>query len=167
MRAIGLRDRVRPRLRLAAGGLGMRAVALMIMLALALGNDYDVGGRLLVKHLPKHIPGAPTIIVQNMPQAASIVAANFVYGQAPRDGTVIGSFSRNFPISAMLGGHGIEADPRRFQWLGATSFPGRICAVAHNADQNATRPAHARSDRGRHRRRLLARDPPKTSAEVS
>jgi hypothetical protein len=87
-----------------------------------------------------------------------------VYTQAPRDGTVIGTFSRNFPISALLGGHGIEADPRRFLWLGATSFPGRICAVAHNADQNATRPAHARSDRGRHRRRLLARDPAKTSA---
>jgi len=54
-----------------------------------------------------------------------------VYTQAPRDDTVIGTFSRNFPISALLGGHGIEADPRRFLWLGATSFPGRICAVWH------------------------------------
>jgi tripartite-type tricarboxylate transporter receptor subunit TctC len=97
----------------------------------AVGNDYDVGGRLLMKHLPRYIPGQPTIIVQNMPQAASIVAANYVYTQAPRDGTVIGSFSRNFPISALLGGQHIEADPRRFLWLGATSFPGRICAVWH------------------------------------
>jgi tripartite-type tricarboxylate transporter receptor subunit TctC len=108
-----------------------RSKQLRLIVGHAVGNDYDVGGRLLAKHLPKHIPGQPTIIVQNMPQAASLVAANYLYTQAPRDGTVIGSFSRNFPISAMLGGHGIEADPRRFLWLGATSFPGRICAVWH------------------------------------
>jgi tripartite-type tricarboxylate transporter receptor subunit TctC len=97
----------------------------------AVGNDYDVGARLLAKHLPKYVPGQPSIIVQNMPQAASIVAANYVYAQAPRDGTVIGSFSRNFPIQAMLGQLHVEADPRRLQWLGGTSFPGRICAVWH------------------------------------
>jgi tripartite-type tricarboxylate transporter receptor subunit TctC len=97
----------------------------------AVGNDYDVGARLLAKYLPRYIPGQPSIIVQNMPQAASIVAANYVYAQAPRDGTAIGSFSRNFPIQAMLGHPHVDADPRRLQWLGATSFPGRICAVWH------------------------------------
>jgi tripartite-type tricarboxylate transporter receptor subunit TctC len=95
----------------------------------AVGNDYDVGARLLAKHLPKHIPGQPSIIIQNMPQAASLVAANYVYTQAPRDGTVIGSFSRNYPIQAMLSPQHVEADPRRFNWLGAISFPGRLCAV--------------------------------------
>ena len=48
------------------------------------GGDYDVGARFLAKHLPRHIPGQPTIVVQNMPQAASIVAANYIYNQAPR-----------------------------------------------------------------------------------
>jgi tripartite-type tricarboxylate transporter receptor subunit TctC len=48
---------------------------LRLIVGHAVGNDYDVGGRLLVKHLPKHIPGQPNVIVQNMPQAASIVAA--------------------------------------------------------------------------------------------
>jgi len=43
------------------------------------GNDYDLGARLLVKYLPKYIPGQPTIIVQNMPQAASVAAANYLY----------------------------------------------------------------------------------------
>jgi len=42
------------------------------------GNDYDLGARLLVKYLPKYIPGQPTIIVQNMPQAASVAAANYL-----------------------------------------------------------------------------------------
>jgi tripartite-type tricarboxylate transporter receptor subunit TctC len=99
----------------------------------AVGNDYDVGARLLAKHPPKHIPGQPSIIVQNMPQAASLVAANFVYTQAARDGTVMGSFSRNYPIQAMLSPQHVEADPRRYNWLGATSFPGRLCAVWHTA----------------------------------
>src|SRR6478736_1099815 len=96
-------------------------------------NDYDVGARLLVKYLPKYIPGHPTIIVQNMPQASSIVAANYVYGQAPRDGTVIGTFSRNFPSQALLGQANVTADPRRYVWLGATSFPARICVVGKHA----------------------------------
>src|SRR5438445_4764023 len=93
------------------------------------GNDHDVGGRLLAKYLGKHIAGRPAVIVQNMTAAASVAAANFVYVQAPRDGTVIGTFSRNFPSQAMMGQTNIDADPRRFQWLGATSFPGRICTA--------------------------------------
>jgi tripartite-type tricarboxylate transporter receptor subunit TctC len=59
------------------------------------GNDYDIGTRLLAKHLPKYIPGHPTFVVQNMPQGAGVAAANFLYGQAPRDGSVMGTFSRN------------------------------------------------------------------------
>jgi tripartite-type tricarboxylate transporter receptor subunit TctC len=94
------------------------------------GNDHDVGGRLLARYLGKHLPGAPTVIVQNMTAAASVAAANYVFNQAPRDGTVIGTFSRNFPSQAMMGQPNIEADPRLFQWLGATSFPARICTAA-------------------------------------
>ena len=99
----------------------------------AVGNDYDIGARVLAKYLQKHIPGQPTIIVQNMTAAQSIVAANHVYAQAPRDGSVIGTFSRNLPNQALMGQSNIEADPRRFQWLGATSIPGRICTAWHTA----------------------------------
>src|SRR6266700_5300618 len=55
------------------------------------GNDYDLAGRFLAKYLVRHIPGEPGVIPQNMPQAASITAANYLYAQAPRDGTVLGS----------------------------------------------------------------------------
>jgi tripartite-type tricarboxylate transporter receptor subunit TctC len=97
------------------------------------GGDYDVGARFLAKHLQKHIPGQPVVIVQNMPQAASIVAANFIHNLAPRDGTVIGSFSRNFASQAMMGQPNIEADPRRFIWLGGFSLPSRVCVNWHTA----------------------------------
>ena len=92
------------------------------------GNDYDLAGRFLARYLAKHIPGEPTIIVQNMPPAASIAAANFLYAQAPRNGTVFASFSRNMPSQALMGQANGEADPRRFNWLGATSLPARVCA---------------------------------------
>jgi tripartite-type tricarboxylate transporter receptor subunit TctC len=91
------------------------------------GNDYDLGARLLVKYLTKYIPGAPNIIVQNMPQAASVVAANYLYTQAPRDGTVFGTFSRNIVNDALTGQPNLAVDPRRFIWLGATSRPARVC----------------------------------------
>ena len=66
------------------------------------GNDYDLGGRFLAKYLAKHIPGNPLIVVSNMPAASSVAAANFLYSQAPRDGTVFGSFSRNIPSQALM-----------------------------------------------------------------
>ena len=97
------------------------------------GNEYDVGARLLARYLGRHIPGNPTVIVQNMPQAASIVAANYIYTQAPRDGTVIGAITRNLVNQALLGQPNLEADPRRLIWLGATSFPGRVCVVGDKA----------------------------------
>jgi tripartite-type tricarboxylate transporter receptor subunit TctC len=99
---------------------------LRLIVGFPAGNDYDLGARLLVKYLPKYIPGHPNIIVQNMPQAASVAAANYVYAQAPRDGTVIGSFSRNI-VNEAITGQNLAADPRRFYWLGATSLPARVC----------------------------------------
>ena len=87
------------------------------------GNDYDLAARFLARYLARHIPGDPTITVQNMPAAASLAAANYLYAQAPRDGSVIGSFSRNVPSQARMGQSNVAADPRRFNWLGGTSHP--------------------------------------------
>lgn len=97
------------------------------------GNEYDLGARLLARHYTRHIPGNPSIIVQNMPQAASIVAANYIYTQAPRDGTAIGALTRNLVNQALFGNANLTADPRKLIWLGATSFPGRLCVVGAKA----------------------------------
>jgi tripartite-type tricarboxylate transporter receptor subunit TctC len=102
------------------------------------GNDNDVASRLLARFLGKHIPGHPSVLVQNMPAAAGVAAANYLYGQALRDGTVMGTFRRNVPSQAMIGQPNITADPRRFIWLGATSFPGRICTAAATAPIKST-----------------------------
>ena len=124
------------------------------------GNDYDLGARLLVKYLPKYIPGQPTIIVQNMPQAASVAAANYLYTQAPRDGTVLGSFSRNIVNDALTGtaqcrdrsaAHELA---RRHVAAGAG-----LRALVHRAGQDAGRSVHRRIHRRRRRRHVLAGDP--------
>ncbi len=97
------------------------------------GGDYDLGGRLLSRYFSRHIPGHPTIVLQTMPAAASVVATNYLYSHAPRDGSVVGSISRNIPSQAILGQGNLEADPRRFFWLGAASLPSRVCLSSRDS----------------------------------
>ena len=86
------------------------------------GGGYDVFARLLARHLGKHIPGNPSVVVQNMPGAGSMRAVNALYNTAPKDGTAIGMFGRDMPLIAILGTNpGVQFDPRKFVWLGSAS----------------------------------------------
>lgn len=86
------------------------------------GGGYDVYARVLARHIGRHIPGNPSIVVQNMPGAGSLRGANYLYNVAPKDGTVFGTFARNI---AMLGlvksGQNVQFDPAKFTWLGSSS----------------------------------------------
>jgi tripartite-type tricarboxylate transporter receptor subunit TctC len=86
------------------------------------GGGYDVYARVLARHISKHIPGNPSIVVQNMPGAGSLRGANYLYNVAAKDGTVFGTFARNM---AMLGlmktGQKVQFDPMKFTWLGSSS----------------------------------------------
>jgi tripartite-type tricarboxylate transporter receptor subunit TctC len=101
-----------------------------IIVGNAAGGDYDIGARILARHLGNHIPGNPSVIVQNMPGASTVNATNFLYAKAPKDGTVFGSFSRNIASQAVIGKMNIEADPRKFAWIGGSSLPSRVCMVS-------------------------------------
>jgi tripartite-type tricarboxylate transporter receptor subunit TctC len=86
------------------------------------GGGYDVLGRLLARHLGKYIPGNPTIVVQNMPGAGTLVATNYLYNLAPKDGTQLGLIARNMPLLSLLGQNpNVRFDPRKFTWLGSSS----------------------------------------------
>lgn len=86
------------------------------------GGGYDLFARLLARHMGKYIPGNPSMIVQNMPGAGSLTAANFLYSNAPKDGTAFGLFARDMPLLALMGGNpNVKFDPRRFTWLGSSS----------------------------------------------
>ena len=86
------------------------------------GGGYDLYARLVARHIGRFIPGNPSVVVQNMPGAGSLRAANFLYGAAPGDGATIGTVARDMPLLAVLGTiSGVRFDPRKFIWLGSSS----------------------------------------------
>jgi len=96
----------------------------------AAGQEYDLWARMIARHMRRHIPGNPTIIVENMPGAGHVIAANYLYDIAPRDGTVIGMVSRNIPDAAILKLPGVRFDPRKFNWLGSPEVAHRVLIVS-------------------------------------
>src|SRR3974390_317712 len=86
------------------------------------GGAYDVFARLLPRHLGRFLPGNPAIIVQNMPGAGSLIAANYLYTIAPKDGTAFGLIARDMPLLGLMGHNpNVQFDPRKFTWLGSSS----------------------------------------------
>jgi tripartite-type tricarboxylate transporter receptor subunit TctC len=96
-----------------------RGKQIRIVVGSTAGGDYDVWARLLARHMTKHIPGNPTIIVENMPGAGTLVATNHVFNVAPRDGTVIGMPSRSMPAAAVMKVANVRFDPVKFNWIGS------------------------------------------------
>ncbi len=86
------------------------------------GGGYDVYARLFARNLGRFIPGNPNVVVQNMPGAGSLRAINYLYNVAPRDGSVIATFSRNMPLIGVLGTNpNVQFKPRKLTWLGSSS----------------------------------------------
>lgn len=83
------------------------------------GAAYDTGARMIARHLGRHIPGRPTVVVQNMPGAGSMTAANHLYNAAAKDGTAIGLFGRGLFLEALFGNPLARFDPLQFNWIGS------------------------------------------------
>ena len=86
------------------------------------GSGYNIYARLLADNLSRHMPGNPTIVPENMPGAGSVIAANYLFNLAPRDGTVIGAINRSVPLAPLLGtveAQNIRFDARKFGWIGS------------------------------------------------
>jgi len=90
------------------------------------GQDYDLWARLIGKYIVNYIPGHPTLIVQNMPGAGHIIATNYLFNVAPKDGTVIGMVSRNMTDAAVTKLPNVRYDPARFNWLGSPEINHRV-----------------------------------------
>ena len=93
------------------------------------GGGYDRLARVLARHLGRHLPGSPTVVVQNMPGAAGIVAANHLYNVARPDGLTLGLFNQNMVFGQLLGVEGLRVDMRRWQWIGSLTRETDVFAV--------------------------------------
>lgn len=101
------------------------------------GGGYDTTARVIARHLPDHIPGHPTIIVQNMPGGGGIAATNYLYHVARKDGTVIGGVQNNTPFEPLLGTVEAHYNPTKFNWLGSPNIETGLLAVWYKTPVNS------------------------------
>jgi tripartite-type tricarboxylate transporter receptor subunit TctC len=99
----------------------------------AVGGGYDIYARLVTRHLGRFLPGQPSVIPDNMPGAGGVRHANYLYNQAPKDGSVIGHFQRGVPFEPAMGNRAAQYDPMKFVWLGNMNDANTVLFAARNA----------------------------------
>ena len=107
--------------------------SISLIIASNTSGGYDTYGRLLARHLPRHLAGNPTIVPQNMPGAGGIRAANYLYAVAPKDGTVFGIFDQAMFLDQLLGIPGLRGDVRQFNWIGRLLSNSSVLFAWHTA----------------------------------
>jgi tripartite-type tricarboxylate transporter receptor subunit TctC len=95
------------------------------------GGGYDVTARAIARHMPRFIPGHPTMVVQNMPGGGNVLATNHMYTIAPKDGTMIATLHNAIPLHQVLDGHGVRYDASKFNWLGSTGSENEVVFTWH------------------------------------
>ncbi|HSS64836.1 MAG TPA: tripartite tricarboxylate transporter substrate-binding protein [Gammaproteobacteria bacterium] len=93
-----------------------------VVIGYAAGGGYDTYGRQVARHIGRHLPGTPIVVAQNRPGAGSLNAVNYIYHQAPKDGTVFATFARSVPMLAFAGqSKQARFDPLKLTWIGTSS----------------------------------------------
>src|SRR5436305_3895339 len=102
-----------------------------ITIGYSAGGSYDLYGRVVARHLGRHIPGEPTVIAQNMPGAGSLKAANYLYGVAPKDGTALGVVVESAALEQALANPAVQYDAAQFTFLGRIATSNNIFMQWH------------------------------------
>ena len=97
------------------------------------GGGYDTYARILARHMGKHIPGNPTIVVQNAPGAGSMRAANMIYNVVPKDGTAFGMFGRGIALEPLIGTSPAQFEATKFLWLGSGTEEAAVVVIRTEA----------------------------------
>jgi tripartite-type tricarboxylate transporter receptor subunit TctC len=104
-----------------------------MVIGYSVAGGYDNYARVVARHLGNHIPGSPTILPQNMPGAGSLRSANWLYNAAPKDGSVIGMFSRGMAMEPLIGTSQTQFDAQKFSWLGSGTNEVSTCVTWHDS----------------------------------
>jgi tripartite-type tricarboxylate transporter receptor subunit TctC len=97
------------------------------------GGGIDLYGRVVARHIGRHLPGQPSVVSQNMPAAGSIAAANHLFNIAPKDGTAIGILSQGLILDEILGTPGLKFEVAKFNWVGRISSDVLITFTWHTS----------------------------------
>jgi tripartite-type tricarboxylate transporter receptor subunit TctC len=106
---------------------------LRIVISTGVAGGFAEYGRLLSEHIGKHIAGRPHAIMQSMPGAGGLLAANYLYTQAPQDGTTIGIINSTVPLAPLWGSKGARFETSKFNWLGALDRAEGVCTLWHTS----------------------------------
>ena len=104
-----------------------------VVIGFTVGGGYDAYARLLARHIGEHIPGKPAIIPRNMTGAGSRIAAAFIHGVAPKDGTAIGIADQSIPLEQALGDAGVKFDSRELNWIGNPNADNNVLTTWHTS----------------------------------
>jgi tripartite-type tricarboxylate transporter receptor subunit TctC len=110
-----------------------RGQTVSIVVGSGAGGGFDTTARLVARHIGRHIPGEPTVIVVNMPGGGGLVAANHVFSAAAKDGTIVGLFHEAQVMNQVTHGEGVQFDLRQFNWLGSSYDDPNVCIVRADA----------------------------------
>src|SRR5262249_26584800 len=117
-----------------------------LIVSTGVGGGLDANARVVARHLVRHIPGQPVIVVKNMPGAGHIRAAKYVFTQAPQDGTTIATFIPIFVMAQVLErSRSIQFNSAQFNWLASTSSSNSTVYVWHTSGIKAVEDATKRT----------------------
>lgn len=102
-----------------------------LVISTGVGGGMDLNARVVARHWTRHIPGNPTFVPRNMPGAGSLRATSYVYNQAAKDGTAIGTMIPSFVLNQRLGGKGVDYDSSKFNWIGSSNVSNSTLYVWH------------------------------------
>jgi tripartite-type tricarboxylate transporter receptor subunit TctC len=106
-----------------------RGKTLRFIVAYSAGGTFDAYTRIIARHFGKHVPGNPSIVVENMTGAGGFIQANYMFQRAKPDGLTIGNNQGSFVLQQILGARGIEFDSRKFEYVGVPTEFHPVCAL--------------------------------------
>jgi tripartite-type tricarboxylate transporter receptor subunit TctC len=115
------------------GGDTFAAKSVAMIIGFGPGGGYDLWGRTVGRHIGRHLPGAPSVIPQNMPGAGSYAAASYIFNIAPKDGSVLGIIARDAALGPLSGATGARFDPTKLSWIGTPTKETNVCVAYHTS----------------------------------